>query len=218
MPTTRGRGRPAHPDVLTPTEWRVLDALRHGMARREIAERRGISLNAVKYHARNIAGKLGVDSARELRLWPGQPAGSAIHTRETAAMTTDLRLGPIAQVSLQMRDVARTEAFYRDTLGLPHVFTFGDLAFFDASGLRIYLHRVAEADWRPSSVLYFLVDDILAAHDQLIKRGVKVTGAPHLIFRHDDTGIEEWLAFFEDSEGNLLAITSRVAGSTSGER
>src|SRR6476469_8580010 len=108
MTARRRRGRPAHPDVLTPTEWRVLDALRHGMARREIAERRGLSLNAVKYHARNIAGQLGVDSARELRLCPGQPAGSAIHTRETV-MPTDLRLGPIAQVSLQMRDVARTE-------------------------------------------------------------------------------------------------------------
>jgi len=33
-----------------------------------------------------------------------------------------------------------------------------------------------------------------------------------VFFRHDDTGIEEWLAFFEDTEGNLLAITSRVPG------
>jgi predicted enzyme related to lactoylglutathione lyase len=165
----------------------------------------------VKYHARNIAGKLGVAGARDLRLWPGQPAGSAIHTRETA-MTSDLRLGAIAQVSLQIRDVARAEAFYRDTLGLPHVFTFGDLAFFDAGGVRIYLHRMAEADWRTSSVLYFLVDDIAAAFDELRARGVNVTGAPHMIFRHDDTGIEEWLAFFEDTEGNLLAITSRVPG------
>ena len=123
---------------------------------------------------------------------------------------TPLRLGPIAQVSMYARDVARTEAFYRDTLGLPHVFTFGDLMFFDMGGVRLYLHA-EEEKWRPSSVLYFLVDDIQAAYKDLQSRGVKFSGAPHLIFTDDTTGVEEWLAFFEDSEGNLLAITSRVA-------
>ena len=126
---------------------------------------------------------------------------------------TPLRLGAIAQVSLYARDVARTEAFYRDTLGLPHVFTFGDLMFFDMGGVRLYLHA-DEEKWRPGSVLYFLVDDIQAAHGELQGRGVKFSGAPHLIFTDDKTGIEEWLAFFEDSEGNVLAITSRVRPAT----
>lgn len=129
-------------------------------------------------------------------------------------MTGDFQLGAVAQVSLQIRDVARAETFYGRTLGLPHVFTFGDLAFFDAGGLRIYLQRQDESAWRPSSVLYFLVEDIVSAHDDLARRGVKVTAGPRLIFRHPDTGIEEWFAFFEDSEGNMLAITSRVAGTT----
>src|SRR3954451_12689599 len=100
MAPRRGPGRPAHPDVLTPTEWRILDALRHGMPRREIAARRGISLNAVKYHARNITGKLGATSALELRLWPGQRAGSGAVSTTEASMTTNLHLGPIGQVSL----------------------------------------------------------------------------------------------------------------------
>lgn len=127
---------------------------------------------------------------------------------------TPLRLGPIAQVSLYARDIARTEAFYRDTLGLPHVFTFGDLMFFDMGGVRLYLHATDEATWRPGSVLYFLVDDIQAAYADLESRGVKFSGAPHLIFTDDKTGIEERLAFFEDSEGNRLAITSRVRPAT----
>src|SRR4051794_5880782 len=179
MVTRRSRGRPPHPDVLTPTEWRVLDALRHGMRRREIAERRGISLNAVKYHARNIAGKLGVESARELRNWPGQPVGRRSPKKELE-MPSSLRLGPLGQVSLFAKDTARVEQFYRDTLGLPHVFTFGDLAFFDAGGVRIYVHTKPEKEWRPSSVLYFLVDDITSAHAELLSRGVKFTGAPHM--------------------------------------
>jgi catechol 2,3-dioxygenase-like lactoylglutathione lyase family enzyme len=127
-------------------------------------------------------------------------------------MSTPLRLGAIAQVSLMSKDTARVERFYRDTLGLPHVFTFGDLAFFDAGGVRVYVHAMPEKDWRPSSVLYFMVDDIAAAKAELESRGVQFTGSPHMIFRHDDTGVEEWLAFFEDGEGNMLAITSRVPG------
>ena len=127
-------------------------------------------------------------------------------------MVTALRLGPLGQISLLARDTARVERFYRDVLGLPHVFTFGDLAFFDAGGVRLYIHSKPDKEWRPGSVLYFLVDDIAAAKAELESRGVEFKGAPHMIFRHDDTGIEEWLCFFDDSEGNMLALTSRVAG------
>ena len=181
------------------------------MPRREIAARRGISINAVKYHARNIAGKLGVDSAHDLRQWPGQPFDSALRRARETHMDEPVRLGPVGQVSLLMTDVARAEAFYRDTLGLPHFFTFGDLAFFQAGDVRLYLHRVGEADFRPSSVLYFRVPDIEAAHRDLTARGVRFGGAAHLVHRHD-TGDEEWMAFFEDGEGNTLALMSLVPG------
>jgi DNA-binding NarL/FixJ family response regulator len=40
----RSRGRPAHDDILTPAEWRVAEALRHGMTNRLIAERQKVSL------------------------------------------------------------------------------------------------------------------------------------------------------------------------------
>lgn len=123
---------------------------------------------------------------------------------------TSLALGPIGQVSLNIRDVARAVRFYGETLRLPHLFTFGDLAFFDAGGVRIYLHRKDETDWRPGSILYFLVDDIVAAHAELVARGVHFTGAPHLIFTEDETRTEEWMAFFEDGEGNAMALMSRV--------
>ena len=123
----------------------------------------------------------------------------------------DLRLGLIGQVSLSVRDTARAERFYGETLGLPHHFTFGDLAFFDAGGVRLYLHRKDEAEWTPSSIVYFLCDDIAATHRQLVERGVHFTGAPHRIYTDEATGTEEWMAFFEDGEGNTLALMSRVA-------
>jgi DNA-binding CsgD family transcriptional regulator/predicted enzyme related to lactoylglutathione lyase len=212
MTARRGRGRPPHPDVLTPTEWHVLDLLRHGLRRAEIARSRGTSVEAVKYHLANISGKLGV-GGRRLRQWPGIPATTALAHRRNMSMTasTGAGLGSIGQVSLSIRDVARAERFYGETLGLPHVFTFGDLAFFDADGTRLYLHRKDEADWRPGSVLYFLVDDIHATQERLATAGVHFTGAPHVIYTDDATGSEEWMTFFSDGEGNTLALMARVS-------
>lgn len=213
----RPRGRPRHPDLLTPSEWQVLDWLRHGLSRADIARQRGTSVDAVKYHLANVSDKLGVRGAA-LRAWPGVPATSAMSSRRTdSTMSTPTgqpaatRLGPIGQVSLSIREVARAERFYGETLGLAHVFTFGDLAFFDAGGVRLYLHCKDESDWRPSSILYFLVDDIHAAQESLAAAGVRFTGAPHVIYTDDTTGVEEWMTFFEDGEGNTLALMSRVA-------
>ena len=120
--------------------------------------------------------------------------------------TSALRLGGLGQVSLNVRDVARAEQFYVEILGLPHVFTFGDLAFFDMDGTRLYRHRKDEDEWQPGSILYFRVDAIQAAWDELGRRGVERTDEPHVIFVHPDSGIEEWIAFFADGEGNTLAL------------
>jgi DNA-binding CsgD family transcriptional regulator/predicted enzyme related to lactoylglutathione lyase len=207
----RGRGRPPHPDLLTPAEWQVLDWVRHGLRRAEIARRRGTSVDAVKYHLANISGKLGV-SGRQLRHWPGMPATSSVRRRSQQLMSTTSTtagLGRIGQVSLCIRDVERATRFYSGILGLPHLFTFGDLAFFDAGGTRLYLHRKDPGEWTPSSILYFAVDDIQARQDALAGQGVRFTGAPHLIHTHDD-GTEEWMTFFEDGEGNTLALMSRT--------
>lgn len=192
----------------------MLDRVRHGMRRAEIARQRGTSIDAVKYHLANISDKLGVRGG-ELRRWPGIPATSQLSRSRTTTPMTDTasatRLGPIGQVSLSIRDVARAERFYGQALGLPHLFTFGDLAFFDAGGVRLYLHRKDDADWRPSSVLYFGVEDIHAAQEGLVADGVQFTGAPHVIYTDEATGTEEWMTFFEDGEGNTLALMSRVS-------
>ncbi len=197
--------------MLTPAEWSVLQLWRHGLTRRQIAARREVSEYAVRYHLRNICGKLGVEHYSALRYWPGFPATSAL--REQPPMDNQLELGPLGQVSMYAAEAGRTEAWYRDTLGLRHVFTFGDLVFFDCGGVRLYIHAVGAEKWRKSSILYFLVPDIAAAHRALSKRGVEFSGAPHMIYRDDQTGAEEWMAFFDDPDGNTLAIMARVAPS-----
>jgi DNA-binding CsgD family transcriptional regulator/catechol 2,3-dioxygenase-like lactoylglutathione lyase family enzyme len=206
----RSRGRPAHPDVLTPAEWSVLDMWRHGLTRRSIATRRHTSVYGVRYHLRNIAGKLGVDGTAVLRAWPGFPATSAMASRRNPTVNEPLKLGPLGQVSMYARSAPVTEAWYRDVLKLPHIFTFGDLVFFDCGGIRLYIHAVGEEKWRPSSVVYFLVPDITGAHDELTRRGISFKQAPHMIYKDDETGVEEWMAFFDDPDGNMLAIMARV--------
>jgi DNA-binding CsgD family transcriptional regulator/catechol 2,3-dioxygenase-like lactoylglutathione lyase family enzyme len=201
------KGRPPHDDVLTPAEWRVLHAVRHGMTNRSIAERRGISLDAVKYHVANAIGKLGVNNRQALRQWSGAPKASALNRKEWA-VEPSFRLGPIGQISRSVKDIEQAEAWYRDVLGLPHLYTFGKLAFFDCGGTRLFLTQEGDGV-KDESVLYLRVPDIESSHKELKARGVEFTGAPHMIHRHAD-GTEEWMAFFKDPEGRLLAIMSQV--------
>jgi catechol 2,3-dioxygenase-like lactoylglutathione lyase family enzyme len=164
----------------------------------------------VRYHLRNIAGKIGVDTTLELRAWPGFPATSARVARRNELMEHKLELGPIGQVSMLTRSASAAEAWYHDVLGVPHIFTFGDLVFFDCRGTRLYIREVPDDQWRTGSILYFTVSDIGAAHPERTDRAVHFTGAPHMIFRDDTTGVEDWMAFFEDPDGNTLSIMSRV--------
>jgi DNA-binding CsgD family transcriptional regulator/catechol 2,3-dioxygenase-like lactoylglutathione lyase family enzyme len=202
-------GRPRHDDVLTPAEWRIVHAIQHGMTTREIAARRGISTEAVKFHLANIYAKLGISNRKALRKWFRAPKGTALQRmQKETAMETALDLGPIGQVSRTVRDIATAERWYGTVLGLPHLYTFGKLAFFDCGGTRLYLQET-EGDPPPESCLYLRVADIGAAHATLAARGVEFLNPPHLIHRHAD-GTEEWMAFFKDPEGRPLAIMAQV--------
>ena len=206
----RPRGRPPHADLLTPSEWRTVHAVQHGMTNAEIARRRGVSVNAVKYHVANALAKLGLRNRRELRAWFRAPRDSALSREGRKTMEAELKLGPIGQIARSVADIQVSEAWYREMLGLPHLFTFGTLAFFDCGGTRLMLSQ-EKGGATKESILYLRVPDIAAAHRQLAARGVKFTHAPHMIHRHAD-GTEEWMAFFEDPDGRPLALMSAVPG------
>jgi DNA-binding CsgD family transcriptional regulator/catechol 2,3-dioxygenase-like lactoylglutathione lyase family enzyme len=193
--------------VLTPTEWRVVHAIQHGMSNREIAARRGISLDAVKYHVANAVAKLGVANRQGLRRWFREPRGSALGRKEKEKSVTTLSLGALAQVSRTVRDIKESEAWYGQTLGLKHLYTFGSFAFFDCGGTRLYLSATDKPG--PESILYLRVEDIRSAYETLRARGVEFNQAPHMIHRHAD-GTEEWLAHFTDPEGRPLGILAQV--------
>lgn len=197
------RGRPAHDDLLTPAEWRVVEAVRHGMSNREIAERRRISPDAVKFHVANALQKLGLKNRAALKRWNGVAKSSALFSRE-GKMETALQMGPVGQIARRVRDIAAARQWYGEVLGLKHLYSFGDLAFFDCGGTRLFLSQSPDKE-QSESILYFRVPDIRAAHAGLTARGIEFTHAPHMIHRHED-GTEEWMAFFTDNDGRPLAI------------
>jgi len=199
-------GRPPHDDVLTPAEWAVVEGVRHGLTNRQIAARQKVSLDAVKFHVGNALGKLGLDSRKVLRRWDGVRRDSALKGKE-GMVEAEIALGPIGQIARSVSDIAASEAWYRDVLGLPHLFTFGELAFFDCGGVRLYLQQ---GEAKPESILYFDVPDIQAATQALGAKGVDFVSAPHMVHRHAD-GTEEWLAFFGDPDGRPLALKAQAA-------
>ena len=205
MTAPRDRGRPPHPDILTPAEWRVVEAVRHGMTNSEIAKRRGISLDAVKYHVANALLKLGLSKRAELRSWSGVRRDSNLFAQESTMI--DVKIGTIGQIARSVKDITAATRWYGEVLGLDHLYTFGNLAFFDCGGVRLFL---SEGEKESSdSILYFRVEDMGAAQAALESRGVVFTNAAHMIHRHED-GTEEWMAFFADNEDRPLAIMSQV--------
>ncbi len=121
-------------------------------------------------------------------------------------MSAAVTISGIAQISINARDLDRAAAFYRDALGLPFLFAAPKMAFFQCGAVRLMVALPEEPRYdHPSSIIYFKADDIEAAHAALSARGVRFLGPPHVV--HRAPGLELWMAFFEDSEGNTLALT-----------
>jgi predicted enzyme related to lactoylglutathione lyase len=114
----------------------------------------------------------------------------------------------LGQVSVNARDVPRAKAFYQDVLELRHLFDASGMSFFDCGGVRLMLSRPEAPEFGHTSVLYLEVADIALSHRVLIERGVVFEGAPHRIADLGDR--ELWMAFFRDSEANMLALMSEV--------
>jgi DNA-binding CsgD family transcriptional regulator len=86
------RGRPPHPDILTPREWEVLGLLRSGASNEEIAEQLGVTLSTAKFHVSEIIGKLGVADRREAADWRGDRRATGILTGVGASLLERLRV------------------------------------------------------------------------------------------------------------------------------
>ena len=124
-----------------------------------------------------------------------------------------LMLNAFAQVAQPSRDLECSVSFYRDVLGGSHTATFDPpgLAFFDIGGVRLMLDAIPGAIDHEGSPLYFRVDDLEGAVAALREAGVEIEQEPALTHRDEagdfgPPGAEEWMAFFRDPDGNILAF------------
>lgn len=128
-------------------------------------------------------------------------------------MSANLQLKGLGQVGIMVKDLDTAVAFYRDRLGLKHLFTAPGMAFFDVAGLRLMLGQATGPEHMGSSTfLYYKVDDIRQAFENLKSRGVPAVEDPELA--HRAPGMELWLAQMKDMDGNplMLMCEKKVAG------
>lgn len=117
----------------------------------------------------------------------------------------------LGQIAINVHDVARAKTFYRDALGLQHLFDAGPkLTFFQCGAVRLMLSIAEKPEFdHPASILYYQVADIHAAHRDLVAKGVRFEDAPHLIAPMPDHDL--WMAFARDTEGNLFGVMAEMA-------
>ena len=123
--------------------------------------------------------------------------------------TSEFHLDQLTQISINAHDIKRAEAFYRDTLGIKHLFTVPNMTFFDCGGIRLMVSIPSSSDLdHPSSILYFKVNNIQEAHQTLTSRGVQFVNQPTLVAQMPTYDL--WIAAFKDSEQNILSLMSEV--------
>jgi catechol 2,3-dioxygenase-like lactoylglutathione lyase family enzyme len=116
---------------------------------------------------------------------------------------------PVAFVNVA--DRARANAYYRDVLGIPlkSADDFGD--FFDMGGALLRMTALPDFVAGPHPVLGWQVGDLAARMAGLRGRGVDFIVYPGMgqdengVWVSPDGGVK--IAWFHDSEGNLLSLT-----------
>lgn len=120
-------------------------------------------------------------------------------------MTTSeaVRVQGLAQIALTVTDLEAARVFYRDALGMRHLFDAGTMAFFDCGGVRLL---VGAGDAKPAggTLIYFRVADLESVVAALRSRGSEIVQEAHLLAPMKDHDL--WLAFVKDPSGNVLGL------------
>jgi len=112
-----------------------------------------------------------------------------------------VRVQGLAQIALTVTDLDAARAFYRDALGLQHLFDAGTMAFFDCGGVRL-LVGTGEANPGGGTLVYFRVADLEGVVSALRQGRAEIVQEAHIIAPMKDYDL--WLAFVKDPAGNLL--------------
>lgn len=216
MTARRQRGRPAYPDILTPAEWRVAHAARHGLTNRQIAERQRISIDGVKFHLANILLKLGIARRRDLVGWPGMPLRPA--ARETEMTEPSSASGPLVPPGFTRLFPYIFAANARDYLDFLAEGLGGETIDIHASpdgvvrnahvrfGDTTIMVSEASEEYPPSrGTIYLYVADAEAAMDRAIAAGgEQVTAVGFRPYGENQGGVR-------DPSGNIWWLSQRLA-------
>ena len=105
-------------------------------------------------------------------------------------------------------DLAAARQFYGETLGLKTSEHYGLLTLHLAGGRDTLVYPKPDHEPATYTILNFAVDDIDAAVDELVSRGVELEKYDGL--GQDDKGINRaggpYIAWFKDPAGNILAV------------
>jgi methylmalonyl-CoA/ethylmalonyl-CoA epimerase len=113
----------------------------------------------------------------------------------------------IAQIAVPVHDLERAKSFYRDRLGLAHLFDAPPgLAFFQCGETRLMLSQPEGPETAGASILYYAVADARDAESALTADGIVFEEKARCIARVGDRDV--WLAICRDSEGNLIGLMS----------
>ncbi len=127
----------------------------------------------------------------------------------------NLATARIGQLMIPVGDFEEGVRFYRDVLGLRHLFSAPpQMAFFQCGDVRLLVGVLpAGQAAQRGSTIYFSVDYIHAVHATLAAQVVAFAAQPHVVHRTPET--ELWLAEFRDPDGNALALMSEVKSGAS---
>ena len=113
----------------------------------------------------------------------------------------------LAQVAIPVGDLERAKTFYAQVLGLPHLFDAPPgLTFFQCGETRLMLSRPEGPETAGRSILYYGVDDVGIAYEEMRSKGVAFEEPPRQIAEVEGRPIH--LAICRDGEGNLLGLIS----------
>jgi methylmalonyl-CoA/ethylmalonyl-CoA epimerase len=125
--------------------------------------------------------------------------------------TQKFQIQGIGQIAINVHKFEEAVTFYRDVLELPMTFLNEEppMAFFDCNGIRLMLAvPISEEYDHPSSLIYYRVDNIHAAHQALLDKGITFEQNPHSVGQTATHDV--WMAFFRDPDNNALAIVQDI--------
>ena len=115
----------------------------------------------------------------------------------------------VGQVILPVKELAKSIAFYKDTLGMKVKYTIPEeFAFFDGGGVELALRQNEHSLLPDETEIVLQVSDVHGMFELLKAKGVSFSHPPRAVTGNEAS--ELYATDFRDPDGHVLSITSWV--------